>query len=86
MLNNLQSRLLNSAEINKIYPGKIQRKDESRIFVMNTLFNLAETFLIAALVDSFDHKEDWEKTATGWRKDGEEITFTIIFQVNIGEV
>ena len=32
----------------------MQRKDEKRVFVMNTLFNLAETFLIAALIDFFD--------------------------------
>ena len=36
------------------YPGGVQRKDEKRVFVMNTLFNLAETFLIAALVDFYD--------------------------------
>ena len=37
-----------------IYPGGIQRKDEKRVFVMNTMFNLAETFLIAALIDFYD--------------------------------
>ena len=36
------------------YPGGVQRKDEKRVFVMNTLFNLAEIFLIAALVDFYD--------------------------------
>ena len=41
-----------------IYPGGVQRKDEKRVFVMNTLFNLAETFLVAALIDFFD-KQVW---------------------------
>ena len=46
------------SKVLSIYPGGVQRKDEKRIFVMNTLFNLAETFLIAALIDFFD-KQVW---------------------------
>jgi 5'-nucleotidase len=38
------------------YPAGIQRRDEARVFVMNTRFNLAETFLIAALTDFFDEQ------------------------------
>ena len=41
-------------KVASIYPGGIQRKDEKRVFVMNTMFNLAETFLIAALIDFYD--------------------------------
>ena len=73
--------MLKSEEIKALYPGKIQRKDDTRVFVMNTLFNLAETFLIAALVDHFDKREDYEGTATGWLKDGEEFTFAQLFKV-----
>ena len=64
-----------------IYPNKIQRKDDSRVFVMNTLFNLAETFLIAALVDYLDKRRDYEGTRRGWLKDGEEFTFSQLFKV-----
>jgi len=73
-------RMLKSEEIKEIYPGKIQRKDDSRVFVMNTLFNLAETFLIAALVDHFDRSEEYESVTTGWVKDGEKFTFLQLFK------
>eukprot|EP00092_Neocalanus_flemingeri_P002248 GFUD01002394.1.p1 GENE.GFUD01002394.1~~GFUD01002394.1.p1 ORF type:complete len:504 (+),score=173.37 GFUD01002394.1:133-1512(+) len=73
-------RMMKSEEIKAIYPSKIQRKDDARVFVMNTLFNLAETFLIAALVDHFDQREDYEGTATGWVKDGKEFTFAQLFK------
>ena len=46
--------MAHSKKVMSTYPGGVQRKDEKRVFVMNTLFNLAETFLIAALIDFFD--------------------------------
>ena len=39
-----------------LYPHKIQRKDPERICVMNTLFNLAETHLIASLTHFMDDR------------------------------
>jgi len=73
-------RMMKSEDIKATYPGKIQRKDDSRVFVMNTLFNLAETFLIAALVDHFDKREDYEGNESGWVKEGEEFTFAQLFK------
>ena len=73
--------MMKSEDIKATYPGKIQRKDDSRVFVMNTLFNLAETFLIAALVDHFDKREDYEAAESGWVKEGEEFTFSQLFKV-----
>ena len=73
--------MMKSEDIKATYPGKIQRKDDSRVFVMNTLFNLAETFLIAALVDHFDKREDYVGTESGWVKEGEEFTFAQLFKV-----
>ena len=75
--------MLKSEEIKAIYPNKIQRKDDARVFVMNTLFNLAETFLIAALVDYFNKREDYEGLVDGWMKEGEEFTFAQLFKVNL---
>ncbi len=40
-------------EVRRLYPHKILKRDETRIFIMNTLFNLAETHLIASLIDYF---------------------------------
>ena len=73
--------MLKSEEIKKIYPGKIQRKDDARVFVMNTLFNLAETFLIAALIDFFDNRKEFEVTTEGWRKEAETFTYEMLFKV-----
>ena len=53
------------------YPGRLQPASD-RVFVMNTLFNLAETFLLAALVDWLDINQDWEATSSGWRRNNQE--------------
>jgi len=73
-------RVLKSEEIKAQYPGKIQRKDDKRIFVMNTVFNLAETFLVAALIDLFESKEDTECTSTGWVRDEQVVPFAQVFK------
>jgi len=73
-------RIMNSQEIKSIYPGRIQRKDDKRIFVMNTVFNLAETCLVAALVHHFESKDDTVCTATGWTRDGQDVTFASLFK------
>ena len=73
--------MLKSDEIKAIYPNKIQRKDDSRIFVMNTIFNLAETFLICALIDHFDKKEEYAECNDGWLKNGNHFMFATLFKV-----
>jgi len=60
-------RNLNSSEIRALYPHKIQRKDDERVFVMNTLFNLAETHLIASLVHFMNSNPALTKFKYGWR-------------------
>jgi len=57
---------LNPTEIEQLYPGSVQKKDNKRIFIMNTLFNLAETHLVAALIDYFDNQEHFRQTNDGW--------------------
>ena len=54
VIHNSQKLDTHVCKVLSIYPGGVQRKDEKRVFVMNTLFNLAETFLVAALIDFFD--------------------------------
>jgi len=75
-------RFIDKQEVLSIYPGGVQRKDEKRVFVMNTLFNLAETFLIAALIDFFDKQDGFESTKSGWvdPSSGSEITFAKLFK------
>jgi len=71
-------------EIEKIYPGSVQKKDNKRIFIMNTLFNLAETHLVAALIDYFDNQEHYRQTNDGWEEHSNSenhLTFKQLFQV-----
>ncbi|KAM9841071.1 5'-nucleotidase, cytosolic II, like 1 isoform 2-T2 [Aulostomus maculatus] len=43
-----------SQDIHKYYPNKfIQRDDTDRFYILNTLFNLSETYVYACLVDFF---------------------------------
>lgn len=45
-----------SAELYSVYPNKFVQMDESRIYVLNTLFNQPETYLLACVVDYFSSK------------------------------
>lgn len=51
-------RFLKSSEIEEQYPNKFMLLSEARIIVLNTLFNLSDTFLLASLVDFFDNSGD----------------------------
>ena len=65
-----------------MYPGKLQIKDDKNIYIMNTLFNLPETFLISALVDYFDNNEEYENTDKGWTKQDSLTSFVQVFQAS----
>ena len=41
------------SEIYALYPNKFIQLDESRVYVLNTLFNLPECYLLACLIDYF---------------------------------
>ena len=74
-------RRLSSQQVRAVYPGGFQAKDDQRIFVMNTLFNLAETFLISALTDFYDRLEGVVHTEAGWLlPSGASLTFAQLFQ------
>jgi hypothetical protein len=55
------SFILNSNEIRKFYPNKYLNYDESRIFVLSTLFNLPETYLLASIINYFTTSEKYEQ-------------------------
>ena len=46
-------------EIAEKYPNKFIHLDHSRIYVLNTLFNLPETYMLACLVDYFSNSPDY---------------------------
>ncbi|XGW06126.1 hypothetical protein V3C99_016449, partial [Haemonchus contortus] len=52
---------LDKKEIRQYYPNKHINLEESRIFVLNTVFNVPETFLLASVIDYFEHRTEYEK-------------------------
>jgi len=46
------------SEVYELYPNKFLALDESRTYVLNTLFNLPETYLLACLIDFFTNSKD----------------------------
>ena len=49
------------SEIAQKYPNKFIHLDHSRIYVLNTLFNLPETYLLACLIDYFGNSPQYER-------------------------
>ena len=75
-------RVLTDTEIESRYPGRRIRKDNKRIFVMNTVFNLAETCLVAALIDYYEARAEVVEDGKGVRYRGNLLTYCNIFKVS----
>ncbi|CAK5130639.1 unnamed protein product [Meloidogyne enterolobii] len=75
---------LTGAEIENFYPNKFIQLSDRRIYVLNTLFNLPETNLIALLVDFFDKSEEYQLTQdkTGLRHGDAIMSYKSIFQAD----
>ncbi|EDO47687.1 predicted protein [Nematostella vectensis] len=56
---------LPNLEVRELYPNKFVQADSSRYFILNTLFNLPETYLLACLVDFFDNHPDFKRIKGG---------------------
>uniref|UniRef100_A0A8C5M8W8 Cytosolic purine 5'-nucleotidase n=1 Tax=Leptobrachium leishanense TaxID=445787 RepID=A0A8C5M8W8_9ANUR len=74
-------RFLKGSEIWDTYPNKfIQRDDTKRFHVLNTLFNLSETYLYACLVDFFNNCTRYINCETGYRHGNLFMSFQSMFQ------
>ncbi|XP_029460100.1 cytosolic purine 5'-nucleotidase-like isoform X2 [Rhinatrema bivittatum] len=74
-------RFLKGVEIWNYYPNKfIQRDDTKRFHILNTLFNLAETYLYACLVDFFSNCPRYLKLDKGYRYGNLFMSFFSILQ------
>lgn len=69
-----------SSQIYELYPNKFLQLDESRVYVLNTLFNLPETYLLACLIDFFTNSPQFTRDKTGVKKDELTMSFNSIFQ------
>nr|XP_033806206.1 cytosolic purine 5'-nucleotidase-like isoform X2 [Geotrypetes seraphini]XP_033806207.1 cytosolic purine 5'-nucleotidase-like isoform X2 [Geotrypetes seraphini]XP_033806208.1 cytosolic purine 5'-nucleotidase-like isoform X2 [Geotrypetes seraphini]XP_033806209.1 cytosolic purine 5'-nucleotidase-like isoform X2 [Geotrypetes seraphini] len=72
---------LKGVEIWNYYPNKfIQRDDTKRFYILNTLFNLAETYLYACLVDFFSNCSRYISCDKGYRYGNLFMSFYSILQ------
>ncbi|KAI6241714.1 5' nucleotidase family [Aphelenchoides fujianensis] len=56
-------RFLKPNEIEELYPNKFLHLSDKRVYVLNTLFNLPETYLVACAVNYFDGAEEYQPTS-----------------------
>uniref|UniRef100_A0A671PEX8 Cytosolic purine 5'-nucleotidase n=1 Tax=Sinocyclocheilus anshuiensis TaxID=1608454 RepID=A0A671PEX8_9TELE len=72
---------LRGPEIRELYPNKfIQRGDTERFYILNTLFNLPETYLFACLVDFFTSCSRYTSCETGFKDGDLFMSFKSMFQ------
>ncbi|KAM9820615.1 5'-nucleotidase, cytosolic II, like 1 [Neosynchiropus ocellatus] len=72
---------LKGEEIHKYYPNKfIQRDDTERFYVLNTLFNLSETYVYACLVDFFTRCLRYKNVLKGYHHGDLFMSYRTMFQ------
>ncbi|VDP03962.1 unnamed protein product, partial [Heligmosomoides polygyrus] len=68
-------------EIRQQYPNKHVALEESRIFVLNTVFNVPEALLLASLVDYFENQStSYEKIGYKKKDTQQTILYSTIFE------
>ena len=75
-------RVLTPEKIRELYPNGRVKQDSKKIFVMNTMFNLAETCLLSQTLDFYENCPGAEVTRTGVTVSGKIMTFEDIFKVS----
>lgn len=73
-------QFLKPSEVYELYPNKFINLDENRIYVMNTLFNLPEIYMIACLMDFFSNSNQYVKCTEGVKFGDFFMSYNSIFQ------
>uniref|UniRef100_A0A665V1A3 Cytosolic purine 5'-nucleotidase-like n=1 Tax=Echeneis naucrates TaxID=173247 RepID=A0A665V1A3_ECHNA len=74
-------RFLKGENIHNYYPNKfIQRDNTDRFYILNTLFNLSETYLYACLVDFFTRCTRYTNLLTGYQLGDLFMSYRSMFQ------
>uniref|UniRef100_A0A4W6BU48 5'-nucleotidase, cytosolic II, like 1 n=1 Tax=Lates calcarifer TaxID=8187 RepID=A0A4W6BU48_LATCA len=74
-------RFLNGDDIQNYYPNKfIQRDDTDRFYILNTLFNMSETYLYACLVDFFTRCSRYTNLLKGYQHGDLFMSYRSMFQ------
>ncbi|XP_051907539.1 5'-nucleotidase, cytosolic II, like 1 isoform X1 [Hippocampus zosterae] len=72
---------LKGEEIDHYYPNKfIQRDDTNRFYILNTLFNLSETYLYSCLVDFFSKSTRYKLVLKGYHHGDLFMSYRSMFQ------
>ncbi|XP_065339747.1 cytosolic purine 5'-nucleotidase isoform X1 [Cloeon dipterum] len=71
---------LKFSEVYELYPNKFLQLDYNRTYVLNTLFNLPETYLLACLIDFFTNSPDFIREKTGVKGGDIFMSYKSIFQ------
>ncbi|XP_072515300.1 5'-nucleotidase, cytosolic II, like 1 isoform X2 [Salminus brasiliensis] len=72
---------LTGAEIQDYYPNRfIQRDNTERFYILNTLFNLSETYLYACLVDFFTSCSRYKNCLQGFKHGDLFMSYKSMFQ------
>ncbi|XP_023279784.1 cytosolic purine 5'-nucleotidase-like [Seriola lalandi dorsalis] len=72
---------LKGEDIHNYYPNKfIQRDDTDRFYILNTLFNLSETYLYACLVDFFTRCTRYTNLLKGYQHGDLFMSYRSMFQ------
>ncbi|XP_077351268.1 cytosolic purine 5'-nucleotidase isoform X1 [Festucalex cinctus] len=72
---------IRGVDIREMYPNKfIQRGDTERFYILNTLFNLPETYLFACLVDFFSNCSRYLSCETGFKDGDLYMSYKSMFQ------
>ncbi|XP_015181023.1 PREDICTED: cytosolic purine 5'-nucleotidase isoform X2 [Polistes dominula] len=71
---------LKHSQVYELYPNKFLQLDESRVYVLNTLFNLPETYFLACLIDFFTNSPQYTREKTGVKEGELTMSFKSIFQ------
>jgi len=73
-------KYLKAQEVMVKYPNKFIKLDDSRIYVLNTLFNLPETYLLSCLMDFFTNSPEYQSEKHGFKCGDLFISFKGVFQ------
>ncbi|KAL8587044.1 hypothetical protein ACOMHN_023434 [Nucella lapillus] len=73
-------RFLKRTEIAELYPNKFVQLDDSRLYVLNTLFNLPETYMLACIIDYFTSKTEFKTKKEGLDCGDIYMSYKSIFQ------
>ncbi|XP_045897414.1 cytosolic purine 5'-nucleotidase-like, partial [Micropterus dolomieu] len=74
-------RFLKGQEIPNYYPNKfIRRDDTDRFYILNTLFNLSETYVYSCLVDFFTRCNRYTNLPKGYQYGDLLMSFRSMFQ------